>query len=216
MHSRLELIEATDPVGPELVTLEVVKTELGITGTSEDAALQARITRASNIVAEFCNRIFAFSAAVETFTFDTGEQSRPGQALTLSLFPNVTVDSVAVNGTTLDAAGYEVDANSGELWLVGGGVWSGSIVVTYSGGYDLPDGAPSALAQAVIEMVRAARFASQSSDIDASVIQSISHGDTSVTLRAPSSSSSSFSSNTASLPLGVIDLLAPFRQPAFA
>ena len=39
------------------------------------------------------------------------------------------------------------------------GRWCGEVVVTYSGGYDLPDDAPALLAQACIEAIKTQRNA---------------------------------------------------------
>ena len=109
MHSVLEIIdESTDSAGPDLVSLEDLKFALGITDSSEDAALQAAITFQSRIIAEYCDRRFGRAEALETFRFDPNEILPTRQALTLSLYPVVEVIELA--GTT---DGYDFDPASG-------------------------------------------------------------------------------------------------------
>ena len=67
-HSFL-VVQSTPPIETDLVTLDDLKLELGITGTAEDAALQTRITRLSEQIAEYCDRIFALIEVEETFAF---------------------------------------------------------------------------------------------------------------------------------------------------
>ena len=68
-HSFL-VVSTPPPFETDLVTLDELKLELGITGTTEDAALSARITRLSEQIAEYCDRIFALLDVEETFAFN--------------------------------------------------------------------------------------------------------------------------------------------------
>jgi hypothetical protein len=206
MHSIITYTEATDAVGPELITLEELKLHLGITTTTEDERLEAAITLASELIATYCGRRFAFANAVETFSFDPCEQSRNMAALTLSLYPVVEIESVAIGDAALEETSYQIDAASGLLWSVNA-TWSGTIVVTYSGGYFLPDEAPAALTAAVIESIRLRQFTAAR---DPS-ISSLSHGDTRVSYFETASSvvEGGFSPT-------VMNLLSPFRSPAVA
>src|SRR6266576_3489178 len=101
MHSILEILgESTDSVGPDLISLDDLKLALGITGTTEDAALQSAITMQSRIIAEYCNRRFGRAQAIETFTFDRGEIILQRQALVLSLYPISAIFEVSSAGAT--------------------------------------------------------------------------------------------------------------------
>jgi hypothetical protein len=135
MHSIFRVIdESTDSAGPDLVSLADLKLVLGITGSEDDAALQASITFQSRIIAEYCDRRFGRAEALETFAFDQCETSQARQALVLKLYP--VIEILSVDG----AADCTFDPASGRLW---GGPWSGTVSVTYSGGYDLPEEAPA-------------------------------------------------------------------------
>ena len=83
-------------------------------------------------------------------------------------------------------------------------------VVTYSGGYDLPDDAPAGLQLAVIEAVRERR--ASSSEESGGAVQSTVHGDTRVTYF---NSSREVSAGSV-LPRGVLDLLGPYKRFALA
>jgi hypothetical protein len=174
MRTKLELIEPTSGFVFDLVTLEALKLELG-TPDSEDDANAARITRESKLIAEQCDRIFGFCEAVETFEFDTCEITRPGQPLHLRLYPQTTIESIMAGDTELTEDDYVVDAEKGRIWMPGAS-WSGTVVVTYAGGYDLPDNAAGGLQAACIEAVRG-RGLALSRDPS---IQTTHHGDTSV------------------------------------
>jgi hypothetical protein len=64
--------------------------------------------------------------------------------------------SLTRDGAAIDPAEYDLNALSGLLWPRSGS-WGGRIVAQYSGGYDLPEGAPATLQSAVIEAVRQRR-----------------------------------------------------------
>ena len=154
---------ASPPVDLEtdLITLDDLKLELGITGTAEDAALQARITRLSDQIAEYCDRIFALIEVEETFAFNSAARMCPHGGpqpipLVLMQYPVTEIATLTRDGVAIDAAEYDLNSASGLLWPRAG-QWSGRIVATYSGGYSLPEGAPATLQSAVIEAVRQRR-----------------------------------------------------------
>ena len=201
MHSVFEILEASsDPAAGDLISLDDLKLALGIEGSTEDAALEAAITFQSRIIAEYCNRRLAFAEALETFTFDRYETMLTRQALTLSLYPVVEVLEVSTAGAT--AGDYDFDPASGRLWTEG--CWAGPIMVTYSGGYDLPDLAPARLQQAVIQAVNEGRTTGSRDP----GIREVQHGDTRVAYFTPSLSTAS--SGFLSAP--VVDLIKPFRR----
>lgn len=202
MHSILEIIgESTDSAGPDLISLADLKLALGITDSAEDAALQAAITFQSCIIADYCERRFGLAEALETFTFDFNEVVLPRQALTLSLYPVVEIVEVSTAGAT--SGDYEFDPESGRLWTTG--VWAETVItVLYSGGYDLPEGAPARLQAAVIAAVNEGRTTGSR---DAG-IREVQHGDTRVSYFTPSLSTAS--SGFLSAP--VTDLIKPYRR----
>jgi hypothetical protein len=202
MHSVFEIIgESTDSAGPDLISLDNLKLALGIAGTAEDAALQAAITFQSRIIADYCQRRFGLAEAIETFTFDWNENVLPRQAVTLSLYPVVEIVEVSTAGAT--AADYDLDPDSGRLWL--GGCWAETVVaVLYSGGYDLPEQAPARLQAAVIQAVNEGRTTGSRDP----GIREVQHGDTRVSYFTPSLSTAS--SGFLSAP--VTDLIKPYRR----
>jgi hypothetical protein len=112
----------------------------------------------------------------------------PVRGLNLRQFPVTQFNSITVGGQPIDAGGYELDMDAGLLWLISGSWswsyyssvnshWAGEVIVQYSGGYDLPDGAPALLSQACIETLRAQRFAARRDP----AIRSTTHSDTTVT-----------------------------------
>jgi hypothetical protein len=199
MRSVFEILdEATDSAGPDLISLNDLKLALGIIGTTDDAQLQAMITFQSRIIAEYCHRRFGRADAMETFTFDRGETMPARMALTLSLYPVVEILTVS------SATDYQFDPASGRVWVNGWWCSNGSVAITYSGGYDLPEEAPARLQKAVIEAVREGRT---SGTRDPS-IREVQHGDTRIAYFT--SSLTTASSGYLSAP--VIDLLAPYRR----
>ena len=218
MHSILEILEeTTDSAGPDLITLADLKLALGITGTAQDAELQAAITMQSRIIAEYCDRRFGRAEALETFTFDYGEAFPTRQALVLSLYPVAEVFEVSNMAAT--DSDFEFDPASGRLWIgpLGpewaiGYPWPGTVAVTYSGGYDLPEEAPARLQRAVIESVNAVRSVYGAGVRDPS-IREVQHGDTRI-----SYVSQQFAVGTTGQHLtpSVTDLIRPYRRLTIA
>jgi gp6-like head-tail connector protein len=178
-HSFLVVEPSTDLIETDLVTLDELKLELGITGTTEDAALQARITRLSEQIAEYCDRIFALIEVEETFAFNGSGRLCPCYSPTHSIplvlmqYPVTVIHSLTRDGTDITADEYDLDSASGLLWPRSSS-WGGRIVAQYSGGYDLPEGAPATLQSAVIEAVAQRRtFSSRDPSI-----REVQHGDT--------------------------------------
>jgi hypothetical protein len=200
MHSIFQIIEeSTDSAGPDLISLADLKAALGITGTSEDVALQAAITFQSRIIAEYCDRRFGRAEAFETFRFDPGEILPARNALVLKLYPVAEIIELA--GTT---DGYEFDPVSGRLWMTNGGCWANVVSVTYSGGFDLPEQAPARLAKAVIESISETRMTG-TRDLG---IQSVQHGDTRISYFSSTTSSGS----SGYLSAVVTDLISSYRR----
>lgn len=207
MRSTFDIVVGSDSdsdgASVALVSLEALKLELGISGTTEDDLNLARIDRQSRLIAEQCERRFAFGTAIETFIFETCEQTRDGGGLPLRLYPIGEISSVTADGAELGDSDFFFEDENGLLFRSNSGRWSGTVVVTYSGGYQLPDDAPARLAQACIEAVRAKRF---SATRDPGV-RDVSHGDASVSYFQEASAS-----GESGLPQIVLDLIKPYRR----
>lgn len=138
----------------DLTTLDTVKDELGSPNVS-DATLERWISDSSVRCAEYCNRVFAKETVTEEFALTGG---RYVDALGLSRIPVVALTSVVIDGTTLDASEYRLNASSGLLHRLCQGarsIWAGcKIVVTYSGGYELIGDLPRTIEQACLILVR--------------------------------------------------------------
>jgi hypothetical protein len=175
--------KATGGTVPNMVTLDAVKTYLGITDDSQDALINGLIATVSYQFLNAINRLdFCFSA-------DYTEQIRTcGKArVYLRHYPVNSVASVMLNGAALDpwdvdnpsAGGYRFDAddpnpeNRQFIDLMGlytdwqtyyywPPPWAYSnfpdLVITYNGGYDF---VPAAVQQAVIDWVAFRRNLSQ-------------------------------------------------------
>jgi hypothetical protein len=137
-----------------LADLRVVRTALGISGKSQDAALTAYLDRASDVIARHCNRTFALEMVEQQFRLD-----RVQEELILSRYPVEEITSIVENGIALvETVDYELDYAKGIATRLCNDrkcLWPRfKIVVTYSAGYDLPTDAPEALQQACIELTK--------------------------------------------------------------
>ena len=133
-----------------LTTLEAVKRELSIAGTSEDARLLAYIDQASAVIADYLGRTLARETVAETLRLQTS-----AEVIKLTRWPVVSVSRVVEDGETLVAADYEIDrsfiyrllSDERARWP------AAKIVITYVAGYDLPSGVPSAIGRAATQLV---------------------------------------------------------------
>jgi hypothetical protein len=141
----------------DLVTLAEAKQYLGmnLTDTTEDAQLQLFITTNSHIIARECDRIFAKETIEETW-----REVYDGRVF-LMHWPVVKTDitSVVAAGTGVTIDEYELEESSGKLSYVkvndpASAPWPQSVIINYTGGYNLPDEAPYPLKHACILMVR--------------------------------------------------------------
>lgn len=157
----------------DLLTLEEAKVLLGIhaTDTSQDEQLALQISIWSATVAEICNRTFAKEKVVETWRevengrlFPTHYPIQPDD-----------IESVTCGDALLTAADYELEPASGKLTLLPapGSHWLDAAVVTYSGGFELPDEAPLPLKQATLLLIREERILSKQAAVAG--IRSLTH-----------------------------------------
>ena len=148
------LVITTPATNTALATRAYVKGELSIADNSEDARIDAYIAQASAAIAGWCGRVFARETVTETFRLTSPIAL---DHLVLRRFPVVSIVSVVEDGTSLDAADYEVNTESGVLFRLSGddlSSWCATkIVVSYTAGYSLPNSAPEALQRACVDLV---------------------------------------------------------------
>lgn len=189
----IKILEPADNF--DLMTIEELKLALSITDTTQDAALEDQIDRYSDVVATLCNRVFARETVRETwrcFGWDC-----PATRLYLSHWPIKEEDIVAVEapgGTLLDPAAWELEERSGKLLLFNNA--ESEVIVTYIGGFNLPEEAPEALKQACALMIHKSQVEQQRAATAG--IRSISHKEARVQFFDPNQVARSQQSSTSS------------------
>lgn len=132
-------------------TLADLKTELGISGSASDAALERRILSASELIESWCGRRFRYQAVVENV------KGEGWPSISLDRTPVVAITSIVLDGSAIPSTAYTlVDAEKGRVFRVDGWAWTASLlasaspervtgteerafVATYTGGYVLPN-----------------------------------------------------------------------------
>ena len=171
MQQILNVITPADT--QDLVSLDEMKMKFFIapTDTSKDALLQELISNISETIALMCNRVFGYEGVQETFY-----QLEDGcftQRLYLSRWPVTLADITGFTQDGVDISAWlspipgaitsagappqrcVLEQDTGTIYLPSFlGNWNGVIDVAYSGGYPLPDGAPSSLKFAVEAVIR--------------------------------------------------------------
>lgn len=160
-----------------LTTLAAVKTDLGLTTSTDDDYLTSLILRVSGTIAGWIGRPLGVQSLVETCRQAHGSyhafypyppsygarSSLASRPLVLSCVPVVAISDVSEDGTSLTTDDYEIDSASGLLWRLSGSVrcaWAASsVVVTYDAGFVLPqDGGtrtlPIAVEEAALSLIR--------------------------------------------------------------
>jgi hypothetical protein len=160
----------------DLASLAELKVMFGIlpTDTSQDAILTQYIEQYSDVIATYCNRVFAYEQVEEIWRCVNYDQTNAMTRLFLTHYPLDSTVAIAVEtptGTPLDPANYAIEAKSGKIELLAAN--SEPIKVTYWGGYDLPEATPPALKQALMLMVREGQALMQR--LSVSGIRSIAH-----------------------------------------
>lgn len=143
-----------------LTTLDVVKDELSITDSSQDATLTRYITSASAAAASYCNRVFQTETVKDEFWPDRGPSQymlpTKLESLQLSRWPVVAVSLVRENGVLLvEGTDFRTDKDNGALIRLGADGYPTSwcawpLSVQYVGGFAT---VPSDIADAVVRMV---------------------------------------------------------------
>lgn len=152
----------------DLVSLALVKAEIGITAADDDMLLAAWIARASAAAGQYCNRVFAPETVRDVVFFERDSQpwQVPGGAapLQLSRWPLLPspepVVSVADVALTIDDD-FVVDASKGQLVRLSPSVvptiWASlPTTITYCAGFDP---IPVDVQDAVIRLVKARWYA---------------------------------------------------------
>ena len=181
----------------KLTTLTRVKSELGISSTTDDSLLLDNIKEATDIIESYTNRKFARVTLTETL---------PGSGrneLVLTRTPVVSVSAITDDGTTVSSTKYTIDnPDAGILYREDGWrdtrLWAHNVEdfplntggkrewsVTYVGGYVTPGATnsternlPYDIERAAIELVKV-RYLRRKED---PLIQSQRTGDASETL----------------------------------
>ena len=160
----------TAPATSDLTTLAAVKTELGLSGTADDAWLSLIIAAQSAAIAAHCNRTFGRGSYSEIYRprpLSGGYTWVPRPRVSLSAWPVAAVSSVTEGGTALTSTDWELDAPAGIVWRLdsaGNQVsWPNSLlVVAYTAGWLLPNDAsrnlPADIERAAVLAVKAAYF----------------------------------------------------------
>jgi len=146
----------------KLTTLEMVKSEIRLSGTAEDDFLKVLIDQATDTIQTWCRRVFSRETLSEKLY-----PTVPARSLVLSRWPVISVASVTVNGTAVDLETVEQDAGGYLYQLDANGLrstWpSGLIAVEYVAGYLLPgeEGRtlPHDIERAMINLIKAIWYA---------------------------------------------------------
>jgi len=165
----------------DLISLDELKIMLGIlpTDTSQDEILNLYIDNYSDIVATFCNRVFAYEEVQEVWRCVDYDQTNVMKRIFVSHYPIDESQTISVEspvGSVLDPTDYVIEQKSGKIELLQ--TSDEPIMVTYSGGYKLPTDTPPALKQAIVFMIREAQAHMQRFAV--SGIKSITHKDSRV------------------------------------
>lgn len=135
----------------DLVTLDDLKADLGISIDADDDFLTRAIGKASSAAAQYCGRVFPVETVEDLFDLCGNSHA----ALQLSRAPIVEIVSVAQGDTVLAQDDYRIDAKAGLIFR-SDGRWSGSdITINYTGGFDP---IPLDLQGAAIDMVKGLQF----------------------------------------------------------
>lgn len=134
-----------------LTTVDNVKTELGISSSTDDSYIERLVNAYSAAIETYCGRCLEYSAAVVEQLAGHGDPH-----LVLSRTPVIEVASLKLSGSTIDSGNYDVhDAAAGIVVLPGFTAYTGAFAAdiaadpvpgyerklyeaTYAGGYVTP------------------------------------------------------------------------------
>jgi hypothetical protein len=141
----------TPAASEHLTTLARAKTELGITGSSDDNKILDFISEASSLIAEYCGRDGFGRASYE----QTERLACAVNFIVLDRDIGVEITQITAAGTVLTTDDYELDGTL--LYRLTDDervAWeTGKIVIEYDAGYDLLDSMPFAIERACLDLV---------------------------------------------------------------
>lgn len=126
-----------------MTTLARVKSELGITDTTNDALLQIKIDEASDDIEASLGYRPAQETVTETFWREYNDYQAP-EYIVLNRTPVTNIASITLNDETVDPSRYRLDDQTGQLYALdssgypcGWIIWK-DLVINYTGGYIMP------------------------------------------------------------------------------
>lgn len=127
-----------------LATLAALKADLGITDSSQDAALGAALDQASAAAERYCRRRFGVAEYQQHITYHWRQASEPIGVI-LRAYPVTSLTAATRNGDALDVLRIEVDNEVGlAFWLDERGnrcaFATGQYRLNFKAGYNLPEG----------------------------------------------------------------------------
>lgn len=171
----------------DLISLADLKIMLDIPAadTSSDQQLQMLIEQNSHAIARECNRIFGKEEVTEYWDCFAPMCCPDGAArLWLSHYPVESIVSIETpTGTLLDPIDYRLEKLTGKLTIEG--AWGMPVIVTYIGGYNLPDEAPPELQAVASNMVRSSRTEAAAASTGGSGIRMLAHKESRVIYFSP-------------------------------
>ena len=119
-----------------LTTRDAVKGDLSLSGSGDDAWIDAQILAVSASIEAWCGRVFARETVAETWRNFCQEM------VILDRAPVASITTVIEDDVTLAASDYDLDAQKGVIYRLSGDcrTWwrAQKLVVTYAGGFLLP------------------------------------------------------------------------------
>jgi hypothetical protein len=215
MISRYRISRTVTPAASmALVTLDQAKLVLGITDTSQDAALMAQINQVSAAIHRYCDHILVQQGYRDQFRY-VCNWMLIGEPLPLRQYPlaldtnGYPVVAVVEDGASVDPASIEANDERGYLYRIDSGGaygWTGLLItVDYTAGYDP---VPEDLQAAALEWL-SARWYSVGED---PALRSETIPD--LITQVYNGGSGSDAGGGAAMPAAVRDLLAPYVVPA--
>jgi hypothetical protein len=171
-----------------LMSLDELKIALGMPSGpgATDEQLQWLIDTNSSVISTMTNRVFAKEKVKETW------RCLGSRRVYLTHWPvkEDDIESVTTNGT--DRLDYELEEGSGKLSIFTDR--QEPIIVTYTGGYLLPDEAPDALKQACTLMVSTSKAEQAAAALTG--VKMIAHKESRVMFHTPTSGGSTSGSSS--------------------
>ena len=188
-----------------LMDLDELKVALGApSGTpASDAQWEWLIDVNSATISEFCNRVFAKEKVEESW------RDLVNRRVYLTHFPVKAADIESVTTNGFDRLDYELEETTGKLSIFSDR--QEPIVVTYTGGFDLPDEAPMPLKQALTLM--AANWKAQLAMVQVTGVRMIAHKEARVMFHTPTAGSAGGTTGPgAGLPSAVESILTQYTK----